>query len=56
MIGEDSAKEFFYVDPDTCRVTVKRMLYPGTATDYTVSNLHVHVNVFIRSSMPECIN
>ena len=42
MIGEDSAKEFFYVDPDTCRVTVKKMLYPGTATDYTVSHLHVN--------------
>ena len=45
MIGEDSAKEFFYVDSDTCRVTVKKMLYPGTATDYTVSYLHVHVPI-----------
>ena len=41
LTGEEAAKEFFYVDPDTCRVTIKKKLYPGTTTEYTVSDGHV---------------
>ena len=36
-IGDEAAMEFFNVDPDTGTVTVKKMLYPGTTLEYTVS-------------------
>jgi hypothetical protein len=36
-VAEDDAMEVFYVDPNTGRVTIKKMLYPGSKTSYTVS-------------------
>ena len=36
-IGEADALDAFYVDPDTGRVTIKKLLYPGFKTTYTVS-------------------
>ena len=37
-LGEGDATDFFYVDPDTGRVTIKELLYPGTDREYTVSS------------------
>jgi len=35
--GEMDALDYFYIDPYTGLVTVKKLLYPGsTKTDYTV--------------------
>ena len=36
-IGDEDALQFFHVDPDTGKITIKKMLYPGTNTQYTVS-------------------
>lgn len=40
-IEDAEALEFFYVDPFTGRVSVKKSLYPGTRPQYTVKPLPV---------------
>lgn len=35
---QEEALEYFYVDPTTGRVTIKKLLYPGSSTkEYSVS-------------------
>ncbi len=37
ITGEASAPQFFYVDPDTGIITVKKLLSEGDTSQYTVS-------------------
>ncbi len=36
-MGDSEAMKYFYVDPDIGIITIKKMLYPGTRNQYTVS-------------------
>ena len=36
ITGEDSAPQFFYIDPDTGIITVKRLLSEGDSRQYNV--------------------
>ena len=38
--GDEEVMQYFHVDPDSGTVTIKKMMYPGTRTNYEVREIH----------------
>ncbi len=42
LVGDETAREFFYINPTTGEVSIKKPLSEGSASTYTVSTASLH--------------